>query len=284
MSRLGIALAAALTTLIATVVAPATADAHGLVDKQDLPIPAWLFTWAAAAVLFVSFVGLAALWARPRLQEVEERRVLAVRSRVAGADHAPDVRGPRRGGWHRAVRDRGVLEVVADRISLRKTHASSPCDASRDRRARRSCACRKGQWRQRHRTMEHPRLMSPRSATDPSPAAFARLMAEDDGEPITMLNLLRFVEGGRDVYRRYIDRVTPLIEELGGRVLYAGECDTPLVPEDGSGWDAVVVVRYPNRQALVALAQDPRYEPELARMRSDVLKEAVLETTKGWSA
>ena len=57
---------------------PATAGAHGLVGKQDLPIPRWLFAWAAAAVLVASFVGLAALWAAPRLQDVSGRRLLAV--------------------------------------------------------------------------------------------------------------------------------------------------------------------------------------------------------------
>ena len=54
--------------------APATASAHGLVGKQDLPIPRWLFAWAAAVVLVASFVGLAVLWAAPRLQDVVERR------------------------------------------------------------------------------------------------------------------------------------------------------------------------------------------------------------------
>jgi hypothetical protein len=57
---------------------PATASAHGLVGKQDLPIPRWLFAWAAAVVLVASFVGLAVLWATPRLQDVAERRRLDV--------------------------------------------------------------------------------------------------------------------------------------------------------------------------------------------------------------
>jgi hypothetical protein len=43
--------------------------AHGLVQRADLPIPEWLFGWAAAMVLVVSFVALAVLWPNPRLQE-----------------------------------------------------------------------------------------------------------------------------------------------------------------------------------------------------------------------
>jgi hypothetical protein len=43
--------------------------AHGFVVRSDLPIPEWLFGWAAAMVLVVSFVALAILWPDPRLQE-----------------------------------------------------------------------------------------------------------------------------------------------------------------------------------------------------------------------
>ncbi|MEX1141332.1 MAG: hypothetical protein WD993_00200 [Thermoleophilaceae bacterium] len=41
--------------------------AHGVVGRSDLPIPEWLFGWAAAVVLVVSFVALAVLWPEPRL-------------------------------------------------------------------------------------------------------------------------------------------------------------------------------------------------------------------------
>jgi hypothetical protein len=73
--RLAGGVAAALT---AAALLPSSAAAHGLVGKQDLPIPRWLFAWAATVVLVVSFVALAALWPRPRLERVEERRVLSV--------------------------------------------------------------------------------------------------------------------------------------------------------------------------------------------------------------
>jgi hypothetical protein len=43
--------------------------AHGIVSRSDLPIPEWLFGWAAAMVLVVSFVALAVLWPEPRLQD-----------------------------------------------------------------------------------------------------------------------------------------------------------------------------------------------------------------------
>ncbi|MGD0453516.1 MAG: fenitrothion hydrolase [Solirubrobacteraceae bacterium] len=54
---------------------PASAQAHGIVGKADLPIPVWLFSWAAAIVLVVSFVALSTMWTRPQLQQPRLRRL-----------------------------------------------------------------------------------------------------------------------------------------------------------------------------------------------------------------
>jgi hypothetical protein len=72
-AALGAALAGATVAAL-----PDAAWAHGLVGRQDLPIPRWLFAWGAAVVLVISFVALAVLWPRPRLEDAPERRVLGV--------------------------------------------------------------------------------------------------------------------------------------------------------------------------------------------------------------
>jgi hypothetical protein len=56
--------------------------AHGIVGRSDLPIPEWLFGWAAAVVLVVSFVALAVLWPQPRLQDGGFRPLPTAISRV----------------------------------------------------------------------------------------------------------------------------------------------------------------------------------------------------------
>jgi hypothetical protein len=76
--RLRIAAAGAAVASAAVAVLPDAASAHGLVGRQDLPIPRWLFAWGAAVVLVISFVALAVLWPKPRLEEAVERRVLRV--------------------------------------------------------------------------------------------------------------------------------------------------------------------------------------------------------------
>jgi hypothetical protein len=61
--------AAAALALVTLAAIPAPAGAHGIVQRTNLPIPEWLFGWAAAAVLVLSFLALAALWPRPRLED-----------------------------------------------------------------------------------------------------------------------------------------------------------------------------------------------------------------------
>ncbi len=62
-------LLAALTALAV----PAAASAHGIGQRADLPIPLWLFAWAAAFVLVASFVALSVLWPKPVLADARSR-------------------------------------------------------------------------------------------------------------------------------------------------------------------------------------------------------------------
>src|ERR1044072_7345516 len=78
--------AAVLGAAAILVLPPRGAAAHGLVGGQALPIPAWLFGWAATVVLVASFVGLAVLWPKPRLEAAPEE----------GGVSCPAVPGPAR--------------------------------------------------------------------------------------------------------------------------------------------------------------------------------------------
>ena len=61
-----------LAALVA-LVAPTTAAAHGIGQRADLPIPLWLFAWAAAFVLVASFLALSVLWPKPLLADARSR-------------------------------------------------------------------------------------------------------------------------------------------------------------------------------------------------------------------
>ena len=79
------ALNAAAALLLAAAAMPAVAQGHGLVQRANLPLPEWLFGYAAAAVLILSFVALAILWPEPRLERDRWRPLPAALGRALGS-------------------------------------------------------------------------------------------------------------------------------------------------------------------------------------------------------
>jgi len=108
--------------------------------------------------------------------------------------------------------------------------------------------------------------------------AFERLAADPDRGPIAMLNLLKFKpEGGRERYGEYGAAVTPLIEKIGGRVLYAGECGELVIGEET--WDFMAVVEYPTAGAFTGLIQSDAYQA-INHLREESLVRSVLYETQ----
>ncbi len=121
-----------------------------------------------------------------------------------------------------------------------------------------------------------------RADIDPSPEALQRFLAEDDGRPVTMLNLHRFKrDGGEAAFEAFVRRFTRVLESIGAEVVYLGRMSSPFIPAEGSGWEAILLTRYPRRELLLELVEHPEY-PELRRMRSDALETTVFETTVSW--
>ncbi len=60
--------AAALGVLVSIqLLLPTSSFAHGLINRRDLPIPPWLFAWAAVVILVASFLALSSMWREPKL-------------------------------------------------------------------------------------------------------------------------------------------------------------------------------------------------------------------------
>lgn len=119
-------------------------------------------------------------------------------------------------------------------------------------------------------------------AIDPSGTDLKRFLAEDPGGPVVMLNLLRFAEGGRASYAQYAEKLaTVILRRYGGEVVYAGNGTDPLVAEPGQSWDAVLLVRYPSREAFSQMVADPEYQ-QVTALRTAALTEAVLQPTQAW--
>jgi uncharacterized protein (DUF1330 family) len=121
-------------------------------------------------------------------------------------------------------------------------------------------------------------------AVDPSQHDLAEFLAGDPDAPVVMLNLLRFTEGGRELYRQYSEAFArTFAPRYGVEVLYAGNGESPLVAESGQAWDAVLLVRYPTRRAFGQLVADPEYR-QITHLRSRALREAVLQPTVPWGS
>ncbi len=110
-----------------------------------------------------------------------------------------------------------------------------------------------------------------------TPAELERFLAEDDGKPVTMLNLLRFKpEGGREGYLEYLAMAGPLAARYNAELIYAGFGETALAAEAGQAWDAVALVRYQTRRSFADMVADPDYQAA-DPVRMSALIEAVLQ-------
>lgn len=93
--------------------------------------------------------------------------------------------------------------------------------------------------------------------------------------PVTMLNLLQYREAadysrspelapeddisGEQAYQRYSEAVAPFLEEVGGELRYLATALPNVIGPDDERWDAVLLVRYPGRDAFLTMALDSRY-------------------------
>lgn len=105
-----------------------------------------------------------------------------------------------------------------------------------------------------------------------------------DQGPVTMLNLVKFREQsldgngtGREAYERYSAAVGPLVEELGGKVFWAGVVKQPALHEGGDvEWDWSVLVYYPSRTTFVEMIRSDRYQQANRDRQNGVEKHIIL--------
>jgi uncharacterized protein (DUF1330 family) len=103
---------------------------------------------------------------------------------------------------------------------------------------------------------------------------FAELTRRAEEGPVTMLNLLAFKpDGGRPRYLEYGAAVIPLVEKLGGRIVFQGAANPAVLGTDS--WDHVVLVEYPTRRAFLDMIQSPEYQA-IAHLRTEALTKGEL--------
>ena len=108
----------------------------------------------------------------------------------------------------------------------------------------------------------------------PNADQFRELAAAADEGPVVMLNLLDFKgAGGAERYAEYARAAAPLLERVGGRVVYAGQATAPMI--GASKWDLVLLVEYPTRRAFLDMIGSPEYI-EIAHLRAESLERSEL--------
>lgn len=114
---------------------------------------------------------------------------------------------------------------------------------------------------------------------DPAQADLESFVRDAPDEPFVMLNLVRYAEGGRELYTQYLRDAAPFVERVGAEVTYFGAGLPSLVPGGSEAWDAVMLVRYPSPRAFLEMVSDPEYA-EVSRLRTKALAAAVLQPTR----
>jgi uncharacterized protein (DUF1330 family) len=111
----------------------------------------------------------------------------------------------------------------------------------------------------------------------PTPEQFKQLMEGPQGQPVVMLNLLRFKDqadaghegdSGREAYMRYGTEMKKFVESHGGRFIWSGRVDSQLIGEGGEDFDVVALVEYPSREEFVKVAQDPFVTENIGKHRA----------------
>lgn len=104
------------------------------------------------------------------------------------------------------------------------------------------------------------------------------------GEPVVMINLLKFKqEGGRERYLQYTREVQPHLDRVGGTVRYAGTNPANIIGDGESPWwEAILVVEYPSSQAFSDMVTDPGYQ-QVHGHRAAALTQGDLVATSHWA-
>lgn len=111
---------------------------------------------------------------------------------------------------------------------------------------------------------------------DPTPEQVSRLVQEDTGGPVVMLNLLSYkADGGRESYEAYGAKALPFLQEAGAEIVFAGEAASPLIGDEDSDWDTVILVRYPSVQAFLDMVTSEGYQ-QITHLRTEALDRAEL--------
>jgi uncharacterized protein (DUF1330 family) len=115
------------------------------------------------------------------------------------------------------------------------------------------------------------------------------------GQPIAMLNLLKFKERaiyedgrrseltGSEAYQLYASNFRKIMEPRGVRVLYAGEVKGLLIGQGDDLWDAVAIIQYPSTDVMLNMLKDEDYQRAQQHRAAALEGQLLIECGSGFS-
>lgn len=131
------------------------------------------------------------------------------------------------------------------------------------------------------------------NAQGPTPAQQLAAFQRDDGQPIYMLNLLKFRDravypDGRDTalsgaqaYALYGRAVSKMIAEAGGKLVFSAQVRGLLIGEVEGPWDSVAVMMYPSFKAMAEILSSPGYAEIHVHRDAGLEGQVLIETVMG---
>lgn len=117
-----------------------------------------------------------------------------------------------------------------------------------------------------------------------SPTALEAFLSEYDDSTIVMLNLIRFVpNGGREQYLEYLSLAKPILKRFGAEILFSGDGLPGLSAGHGRDWEALTLVRYPNRAAFKGMIADADYQAAF-QVGAAAIEEIMLQPFRNYGA
>jgi uncharacterized protein (DUF1330 family) len=131
------------------------------------------------------------------------------------------------------------------------------------------------------------------NAQGPTRAQQLAALERDDGQPIYMLNLLKFRERavyadgretsltGQEAYGLYGKAMRKLVAAAGGTLVFSGRVRGLLIGEIEGNWDAVGIMMYPSFKAMAAITSSPDYAAIHVHRDAGLEGQVLIETVTG---
>ena len=130
------------------------------------------------------------------------------------------------------------------------------------------------------------------NAHQPTREQMRALQQQDSGEPIYMLNLLKFREqaayadgratalSGEEAYAIYGRAMTRMVLEAGGKLVFSGRVEGTMVGVVEDSWDSVAVMMYPSLAVMGQITSSAAYAEIHVHRDAGLAGQILIKTSK----